>query len=373
MHESSRDPAYFKHLAATLRTLVCFSSGTEGLLWRVCSELSVSDVIPLVAQLAIDPDHPQARSMQFCLMPVSRPQDMPPVLQSRTELLSLREVLKTYEAVYLPTVARPRLTHESLIKAVAQQIGTSHEDDGLDPDLVKLLSINLGGETPHEQLLKRYADLTLQVGERALDCAASDIEYVRKRRRRDHVTDHGDVTVTMRLIRRETIVGEFLLLRLESAISECVLEVRVRPETIQSTVLKRGVVVWSIDCGHPTDWTLESDALFGLNFSSSENRVRLAVNGVVQDEGDCSAGWIDGSELRPVHALCGPENPVQVAQLMVHSRHLSLHELRELHSFSRDYRELFKRADPDGQDASQRTARLAPDRFGASRRFLRRH
>ena len=52
------DLAHFKALVASLRTLLCLSSGTEGLLWRVADDLKVSDELTFQGVGGYKPDHP---------------------------------------------------------------------------------------------------------------------------------------------------------------------------------------------------------------------------------------------------------------------------------------------------------------------------
>ena len=94
------DRSHLKVIAAQLRVLVCFSSGTEGLLWRLVDELGVSDELEL--QLAfgtVNPNHPLNQGLSFWYIPIKRPGDGPPQLP--IERVSLREVIKDHEVVYI--------------------------------------------------------------------------------------------------------------------------------------------------------------------------------------------------------------------------------------------------------------------------------
>jgi hypothetical protein len=53
-----------KIVASELRNLVCMSSGTEGLLWRLIDELGVFDEIPLAGGGTVNRDHPLAVGME---------------------------------------------------------------------------------------------------------------------------------------------------------------------------------------------------------------------------------------------------------------------------------------------------------------------
>ena len=56
-----QDTAHLKSLSTQLRALLCFSSGTEGLLWRLAEELNVADHVVLHLPGRVNPDHPLSR------------------------------------------------------------------------------------------------------------------------------------------------------------------------------------------------------------------------------------------------------------------------------------------------------------------------
>jgi hypothetical protein len=64
-HNLAKDLDYIKAIAAELRVLVCLSSGTEGLLWRLLERYHVSDQVELHVAGSVDRDHPLARGLMF--------------------------------------------------------------------------------------------------------------------------------------------------------------------------------------------------------------------------------------------------------------------------------------------------------------------
>jgi hypothetical protein len=127
------DEAYLKPLAAELRVLACMSSGTEGLLWRILDELGTHDAVHVHLAGNLDRSHPLARGLQFVYAPVYRagygdsrlvPNHYP-----------LKDIIKECEAV---VVSGAGYTHENLIRAVAEQMGSAHEDNGAAPHLIEL-------------------------------------------------------------------------------------------------------------------------------------------------------------------------------------------------------------------------------------------
>src|SRR5258708_28138571 len=62
-------PVHLKAISAELRVLICKSSGTEGLLWRLMDELQVSDALDLHVAGNVDRDHPLAHGLAFAIVP----------------------------------------------------------------------------------------------------------------------------------------------------------------------------------------------------------------------------------------------------------------------------------------------------------------
>ena len=136
------DSAYLKSLAAELRVLACKSSGTEGLLWRVIDEYKMDDRVHVHLAGNVNRNHPLAQKLHFSFAAVTPAGQGDPRIPARH--WSLRQIIKEIEAVL---VAGEGHTHENLIRAVAQQMGSAHEDEGVDPHLVQLTRIICGNRT----------------------------------------------------------------------------------------------------------------------------------------------------------------------------------------------------------------------------------
>ena len=118
--------AHLKTLAVELRVLVCSSSGTEGLLWCVGEEVGTHDAVHVHLVGPVNHDHPLAKGLGFLLIQVVRAGHGDPRITPGH--CSLKAVIKETHAVF---VSGCSYTHEHLIKAVAEQIGSAHEDDGV--------------------------------------------------------------------------------------------------------------------------------------------------------------------------------------------------------------------------------------------------
>ncbi len=73
-------------------------------------------------------------------------------------------------------------THENLIRAVAEQMGSAHEDEGVEPHLIELSETLISDQTALNTVLMSEADLILEVGERVLDEAKQNLDFKRKSR-----------------------------------------------------------------------------------------------------------------------------------------------------------------------------------------------
>ena len=140
LHKLRESPSHLKVIAAELRTLVCRSSGTDGLLLRLSTELGVSDEVALHLPGKLIQDHPLVQGLQFLIVPIFRAGKGDHRLAP--DNYSLQDVIKEGEAVV--ALGKP-LTHEYLIKAIAQQMGSAHEDEGIEPALTQLAGVFING------------------------------------------------------------------------------------------------------------------------------------------------------------------------------------------------------------------------------------
>jgi len=107
LHRLRDSASHLKVIAAELRTLVCRSSGTEGLLWRLIEELKVTDDVALHLPGKLMQDHPLVRGLEFMIVPIFRAGKGDPRVVPGN--YSLRKVIKEGEA--LVALSKP-LTHE---------------------------------------------------------------------------------------------------------------------------------------------------------------------------------------------------------------------------------------------------------------------
>lgn len=175
--ELRKDDAHIKVIAAELRVLVCPSRRTEGLLWRMVERMDVSDVVELQLAGNVDVNHPFANGLDFFFVPIQRAGFGHPSLPPRP--CYLRKVIKHCDAIF---VTGKGLTHEYLIKAIAQQIGSAHEDNAIELPLATLKAMFINGTQPYIPILTLISELVLEVGERVLSKAEGSHGFKRKTR-----------------------------------------------------------------------------------------------------------------------------------------------------------------------------------------------
>ena len=315
------DPAYFAVLVAALRTLVCMSSGTEGLLWRLIEALEVSDEMQLHAFEGVNPDHPQARGLRLCVLPLLRggegPEDMP------VGKASLRYLIKECDGVFF---AGKGITWEELIKILSQQMGLSHESEELDPVLVQLHQLPIL-VAAHRQAIVRLAELVLQVGERILEHAEEHCHYVRKAR-----SNRGDLSLFAVVQRLQILTGRMHLFTFKFPVSEVEINCYATPRSVAFEVKKRDHQVEEVTAFYPDEGRA---AIFALRYSSNRRKISVLMTDLLDDraeqrERDCDLGWIESSECRKPLVQPFPMDLVVCHGIFLHKKWLKATEFEDL-------------------------------------------
>lgn len=323
LHRIGQDKVHLKVLSAELRVLICYSSGTEGLLWRLVEELHVSDAVHLQLAGGLDPNHPLAKNMHFAIVPIHRAGHGPDDPKLAPRHYTLKWVIKEHEAVF---VSGRSITHEWLIKTISQQIGTAHEDDAVEKVLVELGQIFLNGMPSYIPILCFDAELVLEVGERVLEKAELDLGYRRKTR----TDNYGDVSIILRMGYAQKIVEEVPIASFRSYISDVEIYCVARSKDILFRLIKGGKPIANIAAQHPDDWTVGQDAVFCLCYSSSIGQAHAITNDVSQDDGiDCKLGSLHAIELSLIDIPKGYEDRVYRQFVTIHG---TFHDPKRLKS-----------------------------------------
>ncbi|MBA3019328.1 MAG: hypothetical protein KJ550_12925 [Proteobacteria bacterium] len=175
---SQGDSSYLKLLSAELRVLVCYSSGTEGLLWRMCEELNVKDYVYAHCPGNLDRKNPLAENVSLLFTEIYRGGFGDPRLPPA--FYSLRDIIKDNEAAY---ISGKGLTYEHLIKSVSQQMGSAHEDDGVDPHIAEFYEVFSSNKRVVCQLIQNIGDFVLEVGFRVLQWAIENMKFYPRERK----------------------------------------------------------------------------------------------------------------------------------------------------------------------------------------------
>ena len=317
-----RDSAsHLKAIAAELRTLVCMSSGTEGLLWRLADELKVADLVALHLPGKLKQDHPLVRGLEFMVVPLFRAGKGDPRLVPGT--YSLRNVIKEGEA--LVALGKP-ITHEYLIKAVAQQMGTAHEDDGVEPALAQLSQIFINGMEPYIRVLAMDAELTLEVGERVLEVAESRNQLSRPA----HSHDYGNVSVVVRVCRKKHLGGRVQLCRFHSYVSDVAIVGLATPTGILFQLYKRQELTTEVLAPYPDSTALGMDAIGVLSYCSRTGEARtITADGPIAPV-RCELGWVHAGDLALEEVSESHRDLVELQFLLTFERLLSSRDASEL-------------------------------------------
>jgi hypothetical protein len=336
LHSLQDDVAHAKAISAALRVLVCKSSGTEGLLWRLVDELQVSDVLDLQVATAYNRDHPLNQAMQFATVPCFRPGMGPPEIPISS--VSLRDLTVSYEAVFLQTLTDRMITHEYLIKAIAQQLGLAHEDDRLEPSLFALSKIFINGVHPYIPVLVMDSELVLQVSERILDHAVATLGYQRKSRSKSL----GNLTFVFRLGLKVELAGTVKILTFRSNTSEAEITLSASPMSFVFDIDKRGNRVCQLRIPFPANWQVHKDIVIALSYSSGAQRARAIDSSAGDIQQPCNAGWIDAREMIHPQSYAGRGNFIYLQWIRTYTRLLPSKECRDLLDLSPELVELFQ-------------------------------
>jgi len=311
LHHLNEDAAHLKVIAAELRVLLCISSGNEGLLWRLVEKLDVSDELYLHIVGNVNTQHPLAKGLYISHIPIQRGGHGDPNLPPN--YYSLKDIIKNFEAVF---VLGKGLTHEYLIKAVAQQMGSAHEDDGVEPSLVELGKLFINGVQPYIPILAIDAELALQVGERVIEKAEQELGFVRRPR----IEVCGDLSIMFRLGLKEHLFDTIPLFKFWSDISEVEIHCLAGYDKVIFDVLKKDATKKEIHAKYPSNWDFNSDVGFIFSYSSREKQAHAITNGKPQDQGiQCDIGWVHASELH-VDISKGSEEFLRINGLLLYNR-----------------------------------------------------
>jgi len=319
----SENATHLKAIAAELRTLICFSSETEGLLWRLADELGVDDPVYVHAVGKLQHDHLMTQGLQFYCIPIVRGGKGDPKLPPHNR--SFRDLIRNSESLF---AAGKPITYEYLIKAVSQQIGTAHEDDGLEPALVELRSIMLNGVEPFEPVLLTATEYTLEIGERVVVKAEEQHHFQRAR----HTHRYGNTSLALRLRVVTQLGGRVPLAVFRSYVANVDINCSAGPAGVSFSILKSGRLISDIVAQYPTGWQPGAEVLFVLSYCSYKQQARTFSNDTSSDISSLDGvGWIHAGDLLLEHNNTDHIDLVEKKFVLCYERLLSADDARSLY------------------------------------------
>lgn len=309
-----KDTSHLMVIAAALRSLVCYSSGTEGLLWRLCNRFDVSDEVVVYTAGNVNPDAPLARGLRLFVLPLQRP------TESQGQRESLEWIIKKYDAIF---AAGSSYTYEDLIKTISQQIGIAHSDPGIEPRLSMVEQLLINGLPPYFTVISNLAEFVLQVGNRVID-AAVDESYKRTKR-------SASLTISIGGLVQEIPAGRVKVAEWRSDISEVSVKAYFTPRSFEFIVDKRGKHRWCPNVMLPDGFTSGRAAFFGLTYDSSSDELRAIAPQVPGPTVKASElGYLHPREIVPVKVTEESMPYMEPLGLPIHARLLSPQEMNQM-------------------------------------------
>jgi len=279
--------AHIKAIAAELRVLLCRSSGGEGLLYRLVEELAVNDSINLHVPGELIPDHPLCQGLQFLCIPLSRGGQGPEQIPAYD--YSFLKIIRDSQA--LVATGKP-LTHEYLIKAVAQQMGSAHEDEGVEPALAQLLETFINGDPAFYHVLIMDAKLTLEVGERVLlKAKIRGLQW-----RSSHGHDYGNVTIGIRISIKQRPASPVQLCRFH-AYGPIKIKCFLTGAGVEFFLEKNRSIIAEIPVPYPDDVQFGKAMVFALSYCSQRSGAYTITAQDASKAFHCNLGWLHAIDL----------------------------------------------------------------------------
>lgn len=172
----------YKHIASVLRVLVCDFGRNEPLLLDLMDEYGFSyeikpgnkNPIPLVNWQENTLFEKSIYEPVGKLLNEGKLEEAEKIISKHRKSIPLRQFVKNGLAIFI----KPHnVSYQALIKSIAEQEGTAHEDKGVDEIVYHLKSIRIGGEESHIASLISFAKLINIVGLEFFNFLFEKIQY----------------------------------------------------------------------------------------------------------------------------------------------------------------------------------------------------
>ena len=184
----SQQPDRYRQIAAELRVLVCETRSNKPILLDMMDQFD----FPFAVQPPGEPfnkaptvmvgwkDDPSWHVLQARLSNATTKDDIDFLLDEQAKLrrpVPIREYVNSALAVH---IAPYDYSYRDLTLAIAQQVGSSHEDEAVDQPLLQLQSILVGGHPGHIAPILGFAKRILSCGEHFFRHLQEAGQYERK-------------------------------------------------------------------------------------------------------------------------------------------------------------------------------------------------
>lgn len=181
-----QQPERFKQIAAELRVLVCETRANKPLLLDLMDQYGFHyDVDPPgppfdkmpIAMVGWKDDPAHQTMSQELEKAAGDPKKLKGLLEQQSSLrrsIPLREFVNNALAVY---IAPHDYSYRELSLALAQQMGSSHEDETVEEPLVKMKQVMIGNDPGHLAPLLPFGELIVRVGREFLGFMVSHHSY----------------------------------------------------------------------------------------------------------------------------------------------------------------------------------------------------
>lgn len=300
----------FKVVTTVLRNLVCEQKKRggrqEGLLWRICKKLKVSDMMDLENDFMIPKIGGVVNPPKLYFFPLK----MSDPESQKSNRYSIRSVIKNWHGVY---ISGRKITYQKLIKDLSQQMGIAHENDSIDEYLYLLDETRLHNYPIYVYVIYPIGKLVLKLGKSVIDYAENNSGY--QRVNEPYKNKSGQASIMIRLglqtkIRTEETVAEFTSHISRIKIVFSLLEDRMRFQiysfgdiscNYNSTQKeKKGLSkVYYLDAEYPNNIKFNEDFVCSLSYSAEHKQARILVNDKATMPIELDLGYITLVDLKP--------------------------------------------------------------------------
>ena len=296
----SADLAYQRDISTRLRLLVCSSSHnritTAGLLWRLAEQLEVSDEITIPLMALWHKDKPSIDSLVLGICGgLPYPDQLAEFQDLPSQSMSFKKYIQEYCAF---NISGKNITNQTLIKMIANQIGTAHEDDEIDKELAVTTNLIIGDLQSHLKAILPISHYVLCIGERVL-LKAESLGYTKKIRVESY---NGDITIVCNIRLLAPILENMPICTFSSWVNGIEISYISSPNALLCKVSKHGAIIKEMKLQYPMDIIYEQSVMCIFQYCSHRREFYISTDAQPDEEAmSCDIGYITPNSLQ-LHA-----------------------------------------------------------------------